>query len=244
MITVGAKNPHPPLFIIIGGKEKPEDLSDIVSDDEAVIYYGGSGWMTKELFRKYSEMFVSWIQEQRTNGKIGKDEPVLLFLDSHSSRGDPISLEMYQAENVMVITFPGQVTHVIQPFDVGIAGPLRVYYRKILRRLKLKAKEENKNKKLSEREKRRMMIQALVEASMQATIGSNVAAAFHKTGLWPRNLQMTLSSPYVENDDENPKHPYGRYPSRSLLVGRIITDDDFIEELREREREVSEARSK
>ena len=201
MVTVGAKSRRPPLFLLIGGKETPEDLSSIVSDDEAVVYYGGKGWMTRERFRLYSEMFVSWVQKQREEGKMEPDEPVLLFLDSHGSRGDVPSLEMYQKENVMIITFPGQVTHVLQPFDVGVAAPLRLYYRRILRRLKLKRKRELGGGKLTEKDKRFLMVQAIVEAAVQATVGSIVESAFSVCGLWPRNVEKALESPYVKDDD-------------------------------------------
>ena len=44
------------------------------------------------------------------------------------------------------------------------------------------------------------------------------------------------------NDDEKPKHPDGRYTQRSPLVARVITNDDFIEQLREREAELAEER--
>ena len=49
----------------------------------------------------------------------------MLFLASHTSRGNPISLKRFQNENVTIIAFQGQITNVIQPFDatVNTAGP-------------------------------------------------------------------------------------------------------------------------
>ena len=90
-------------------------------------------------------------------------------------------------ENLMIITFPGQVTHVMQPFDIGIAAPMRVYYRRICRKLRLKAKGKETSRNLTESVKRKISIQS-AEACIQATTGSNVRAAFNKSGLWPRKV--------------------------------------------------------
>ena len=237
MVTVGVRAKRPPLFILIGGKTAPDDLSDVIDRTDAILHWGGSGWMTREIFREYAGMFVTWVREQRKVGYFTEDEPVLLFLDSHGSRADIPSLMQFRDENVMVITFPGQITHVIQPFDIGIAAPMRVYYRRICRKLRLKAKEKVAQGKLTESVKRKILIQSVVESCIQATTQSNVKAAFEKAGLWPRNIEMTFTSPYVKDDDEDPMHPQGRYSKRSPLAGRVITDDELIEELMEREKE-------
>lgn len=201
--------------------------------------------MNLETFDEYCQMFVNWVRKQRTERYFTEDEQILLFLDSHTSRGNPISLKRFQNENVTIITFPGQITHVIQPFDVSIAGPWRTCFRRILRKLKLMLKEKKQGEnKLSQNEKRHLMIQAAIEASQQTLIYSNCRSAFIYTGLWPRDMEQTFRSPYVINDDAKPLHPNGRYSRRSILAGRIITTDAFIEELEENQKDALATKTK
>lgn len=51
--------------------------------------------------------------------------PVVLFFDGHHSHISVNLIEMSQARNVHLMLLPANTTHVLQPLDVGVYGPLK-----------------------------------------------------------------------------------------------------------------------
>ena len=236
MVTVSCGTRIPPQLFLVGGNGPIPNLSHVIDGEFVKIQSGGSGWMTKSVFEYYSEVFVQWVKKQRDNGYFTKTEPILLFLDGHGSRGSCRALDNFRSGNVMVITFPGQVTHIMQPIDVGLAAPWRVYFRRALRGLKLRKKEQTPDGRLCEKDKRALALQAANEACQQTLTCSNIQASFLTTGIWPRNVDKTLESPYVVDDDSNPEYPDGRCTARSLVSGKIVTSDAVFSAIVEHER--------
>ena len=61
---------------------------------------------------------------------------VLLIVDGHSSRSNPNSLKLLRENDIELLILPAHLTHLLQPFDVGIAGTLKMLFRKSLIELK------------------------------------------------------------------------------------------------------------
>lgn len=115
-----------PLFFIFANRASPlEELQDI--DD---FYYSSSqtGWMTSNLWDAWCIMFVSSICNKREANQLDSSRPVFLFVDGHPSRMSPFGMRLLKKFNIICIVFPAHCTHVLQPFDILIASPLKTEY--------------------------------------------------------------------------------------------------------------------
>lgn len=85
-----------------------------------------SGYMNKRLFTIYSLFLCSQLQLYRLKLSPDiRDEPILLILDGHGSRINYTAALVFYIFNVDVLIFPGHTSHVLQPFDVSLAAPLK-----------------------------------------------------------------------------------------------------------------------
>ena len=64
----------------------------------------------------------------------------LLICDGHSSRENPLALQLLHSAKIRVIILPAHTTHVLQLFDVGLAAILKKRFTALLLEM-LKKKE-------------------------------------------------------------------------------------------------------
>lgn len=83
--------------------------------------YQDTGYMTGELFVQWMNHFINYVETSLTN-------KVLLLLDGHSSHKTVDALELAKKSGVVLLCLPPHCTHRLQPLDIGIFGPLDVYY--------------------------------------------------------------------------------------------------------------------
>ncbi|KAA6354470.1 MAG: hypothetical protein EZS28_050003 [Streblomastix strix] len=103
----------------------------------------------------------------------------------HTSRDDLEAVTTLAEERITMLTFPSAITHIIQPVDRVIAREFRRCFRKLLRRLAERARNEIIGGKLSTATKRELIIQAAYDAYQQSYVTINRWTAFFSTGLWP-----------------------------------------------------------
>ena len=80
----------------------------------STIEYTKSGWMTAEVFKKFLDHF---------NKHAGPERPVVLLIDSVAVENQ---IELYR--------IVPNATHLIQPLDKGVFGPLRTAWHQVTRR--------------------------------------------------------------------------------------------------------------
>jgi hypothetical protein len=87
-----------------------------------------NGWITSDLFLMFAIDFCAQLSFYRLQlpDEIA-DDPVLLILDGHGTRRNLRAMMIFDLFNVDVLILPGHTTHVLQPFDVGIASPLKTH---------------------------------------------------------------------------------------------------------------------
>ena len=87
-----------------------------------------SGWMEAANFKQWVEkMFLPAVKH------LAEKNPVLLIFDGHHSH---ISLELIQLardNNIHLHCLPPHSTHLLQPLDVGVFGPVKAAWRKIMK---------------------------------------------------------------------------------------------------------------
>jgi hypothetical protein len=88
MVTVSAAGFKFIPFIIIKRKTCPNILKHLIECETMVLGGQSSGWMTQELFTKWTIDFIGHVDEIRKKSNLEK-EPALLVIDGHSSRENP-----------------------------------------------------------------------------------------------------------------------------------------------------------
>lgn len=131
-----------------------------------------TGWMTGESFFEYiTNVFLPFLI------KSDIPRPVIVFLDGHRSHLT-IHLSKFCRENqiILVALYPNS-THILQPLDVAVFGPMKQYWKKIVRKWRI----DNDNKEITKAEVPLVLSKLIYEPNME----QNVKAGFGSTGLYP-----------------------------------------------------------
>ena len=93
--------------------------------------YGASdsGWMEQVNFLSWFEkIFVPAVSHLLSIG------PVVLFVDGHKSHVSFDLISSARSHGIHLFCFPSHTTAVLQPLDVGVYGPLKKQWKKILKK--------------------------------------------------------------------------------------------------------------
>ena len=189
----------PPLFIIIPDlKNLPDELKQQVQTGKIWVCSTTSGWMNRWSFALWSFFFIVWYVNyiDNSNGAYSNHQ-ALLVLDGHTSRENPISLQLFKMFGIRVLVLPSHTTHVLQLFDVGIAGALKERFtREFAKNLK------NKNYYIAGNDRatmRKAAVDAFVEAWDLICNKSNCVNTAAAVGLEPVDKEAPKKNPYVRN---------------------------------------------
>ena len=120
-----------PFIILPGLMNLPQDLASVT--DQATFASSGKGWITNLLWRVWAAHFVNWVSTYRLSlPQEIRYQPILLISDGHSTRSDPITIDLFRREKIQLLILPSHVSHILQPFDVGIGSPLKMHFRDLL----------------------------------------------------------------------------------------------------------------
>jgi hypothetical protein len=116
-------------------------------------------------------------------------EPRLLILNGHGSYMTEDFLFEYYNNNIFLLFLPIHASHVLQPLDVAVFGPLKHIYRRYISDLTSIA-DSSQIGKIS-------FLYNYNKARNKAIMKSNAYAGFKATGLWPVNVAKVLINPMV-----------------------------------------------
>jgi hypothetical protein len=104
-----------PPMMIFKGKRLSKELT---TGGVPGAYYAMSenGWSNRDLFFEWIKFFVANVPPAR---------PILLILDGHESHMSLEALQFALANGVHLLCLPSHTTHVLQPLDVAVFGPLK-----------------------------------------------------------------------------------------------------------------------
>lgn len=79
--------------------------------------------MNKRIFLIFCIWLTSKLNIYRANHLPSQmfDNEIIILMDNHPSRINPLALRFLQKHNISVITFPAHCTLLLQPFDVAVA---------------------------------------------------------------------------------------------------------------------------
>ncbi len=180
----------PPMIIFPRKKMKPElGVGEVPGTIYGLVQ---KGWMTQELFMLWFDRhFLRYAPATR---------PILLLLDGHSSHYCPEALKLAQQEEVIMLALPPNTTHLTQPLDKGVFGPLKLRWRQVVHDFRV----SHPGQVVTQYNFCSLLSKAWVEAMTP----KNISSGFSTTGIYPFNPDaLTLpcqinpqpDSPLAEN---------------------------------------------
>ncbi len=159
-----------PPMVIWDRKNLPPELA--VGEVPGTIYgLSSKGWIDQELFRLwFCKHFLRYAPPVR---------PLLLLLDGHSSHYCPASIRFAAEEKVILFSLPPNTTHLTQPLDKGIFGPLKVSWRQVCHQFIV----NNPGVRVT----KQSFSSLFSEAWIQSLTPRNILAGFRTTGVYPFN---------------------------------------------------------
>ncbi|KAH7461688.1 hypothetical protein FOMA001_g18889 [Fusarium oxysporum f. sp. matthiolae] len=140
-----------------------------------------SGWSNADIFLKwFMEVFIP---------EATPSDPSqwrLLVMDQHKSHITAELMKKAWLNKIWLSWLPSHSSHITQPLDVAVFGPLKRYYRQLTR---FWASYE-----ATSPHQQQLFLKAYEEASRKALTRRNIMSGFLATGLFPINIQKALKS--------------------------------------------------
>jgi hypothetical protein len=122
--TIIANGTTIPPLMIIQGKQHMEIWYSSKLEKGVRVVLSDSGYTNKEISLIYLDHIIL-----HTNAGLDKP-PKVLLMDRHGSHMDPEFTLRATAHNIHPYPFPGHLTHVLQPLDVGVFQPYKHWHKK------------------------------------------------------------------------------------------------------------------
>ena len=160
--------------------------------------------MTKNLFLYYCLNIVSQISlyRQQLDQSI-RNEPILLIVDGHPSRFSFLCCYIFYLFNIDLLLLPPHRSHIIQPFDVSMASPLKNAFARCFYSAIAQARDSKQSKLLSAKEIRNAMIGSFLDSIHIGGTPTNIMNGFKASGIYPFNPNEPLASPYCTDYNVN-----------------------------------------
>jgi hypothetical protein len=128
-----------------------------------------------------------------------KGDKRLLILDGHGSHiTDDFMFECFW-NNIHIIYLIPHSSHVLQPLDVAVFGPVKQKYRRLLSSLS-SIEEHTTIGKCT-------FLRCYYEARKHAMTSANIIAGWKSSGLWPVSITKPLMNPMTKKVETRPKTP-------------------------------------
>jgi hypothetical protein len=131
--------------------------------------------------------------------KLPKDEVKVLIGDNLAAHLSPVVIDLCQLHNVRFIFLPENSTHLLQPLDVAVFGPMKRRWRQVLTAWKEKCASNGTNYATIPKQS----FPGLLGQLLEKDFGPCIRSGFESTGLFPFSLEKALSKlPAEERDVE------------------------------------------
>ena len=107
----------------------------------AVYGVSQSGWMEwSNFYEWFKKLYIPAVAHLLRTG------PIVLFLDGHHSHLSLDLIKYAKSNGVHIFCFPPHLTHILQPLDVGVYGPVKSTWKTILKEHKMMTLSQNVTK--------------------------------------------------------------------------------------------------
>ncbi|KAG6989282.1 hypothetical protein FocnCong_v021175 [Fusarium oxysporum f. sp. conglutinans] len=140
-----------------------------------------TGWSNSDIFvRWFMGVFVPQTKPKDPN------QWRLLVLDQHKSHITAELMKKAWLHKIWLSWLPSHSSHITQPLDVAVFGPLKTYYRQFTRSWA--------SYEATSPHQQRLFLKAYERASLKALSRRNIISGFTASGLFPINLQKALAA--------------------------------------------------
>ncbi|XP_033103570.1 uncharacterized protein LOC117106311 [Anneissia japonica] len=134
-----------------------------------------NGWVDSEVFFKWvSNHFLPSVQ------KAGVTFPIILFVDGHASHLNLETCKFCRDNGIVLYCFPSHCSHIMQPLDLAVFGPLKSKWRKAVQQFQFS--------NLGEVVEKWTFSKVFNEPWTQSSTKKNASSGFRKAGLFPFSL--------------------------------------------------------
>ena len=133
-----------------------------------------TGWITKETFYEFvCNSFSDWLTKNHIQ------RPVILFTDWHETRNNFFLARQLTKLGIIMLGLPPNTTHLMQPLDVAVIGPLKRKWTQAVRTFT----DDNPDDIISQINFAPIFLPVYYKAITQA----NIKSGFRACGLYPFN---------------------------------------------------------
>ena len=207
-------NSIPPYFIFKGARWEPTLLEGSLPGSAGTV--SPSGWSNGDIFKSYlKEHFLKFIAVS--------SDPILLLYDGHTSHISQDIVEWARKHHIILFVLPPHTSHILQPLDVGVFGPLKIMYSAQCQTFM----RENPGEIIS----RWNVCQIISKIYHKAFSPNNLIASFRKTGICPfdptvisKDKLAPSTAVTPTNDDEagTPIIPVGSRVEKTSPVDKFL----------------------
>ena len=167
-----------PLFVIFKGVNKLKAWFDVLEDIHSEIATSENGWTDNELG-------VDWLKRcfEPATAKYLHGDYRLLMVDGHASHISTEFIKFCNEKKIIPLCLPPHTTHLLQPLDVSVFGPLSREYKK-----QLEAVTRFNVCSIDKVD----FLKIIQKARKEAINKKNVLTAWRVTGLVPYNPSLVL----------------------------------------------------
>jgi DDE superfamily endonuclease/Tc5 transposase DNA-binding domain/helix-turn-helix, Psq domain len=166
--------------------------------------------------------WLQWVFEPETREK-ASGKPRLLIADGHDSHITGNFIAHCMQHNIDLLILPPHCSHILQPLDVGVFGPLKTA---------LSVETDQLTRTSMRRIQKVEWIEMYYKARMRAISSSNIEGAWRGAGIYPLNPQKAYShlpNLHTRNSltSTNATTPPTTPNHRSLLLSSPPTDTEL-----------------
>jgi hypothetical protein len=219
--------------IVLRDLQKLGDLADFEGD--CFFATSSSGWLTRDLWVYYAIVFSAQMSQYRlTLPEPIRDEDILLIVDGHVTRVSYLATMIFMLNGIDVVVLPSHSTHLVQPFAVSVASPLKVYFKRFLdaRMPQITAADPARRERTAII--RRVLVESFLNALRAAAIPANAKKRFEHAGIVSFNPARPLESQYAMTI---PEPGLRKVVSRNMDISEVVlTFPDGLQKLCRHER--------
>jgi hypothetical protein len=159
-------------FLIFKGKRLNEEIKDGCSPG-CGFAVSENGWSSSKLFTLYlQEHFIKYCNKP-------ENQDILILFDGSTTHLGREAIDWAKERNIHLFVLPPHSSHILQPLDIGVFGPMKQSYNSRCHTFL----KQNKGQIVSKHN----ITSIICKAYMDAFKPSNIVNSFEKSGIFPFN---------------------------------------------------------
>jgi hypothetical protein len=154
------------------------------------------------------------------NRYLPPERPKVLLMDQHGSYMDPLFTLKALEYSIIPYAFPGHLTHILQPLDVGVFQPYKHWHQKAV---------QYAIRSLDFDYTIASFFRDLEEIRLQTFKKGTIQGAFRKAGIWPIDVEMAIQKMKVYQPSITLKSP--KLPTSKLTPRKFGEAESSISQL-------------